>query len=61
MFLGYKYILSPCKNKNGDITKLGIFNKNLNHYGNTQKLLILIGMIPMLRLEPPLYFLLLLQ
>jgi hypothetical protein len=39
MFPGYKYTPSPRKNKNGDITKLGSFNRNLNYYGNAQKLL----------------------
>jgi hypothetical protein len=39
MLLGYKYIPSPYKNKNRDITKLGSFNRNLNYYRNTQKLL----------------------
>jgi hypothetical protein len=39
MFLGYKYILSPYKNKNRDITKVSSFNRSLNYYRNAQKLL----------------------
>jgi hypothetical protein len=38
MFLGYKYILSPYKNKNRGINKLGSLNRNLNYYRNAQKL-----------------------
>ena len=34
MYTGYKYRPGPYKNKNRDITKLGVFNRNLYSYKN---------------------------
>ena len=39
MYPGYKYKLGPYKNKSRETTKLDAFNRTLNSYENTRKLL----------------------